>query len=77
MKRSPLIAVLAAGFWLAAALLLFFAVLVLPAYTAFMVIWIRVPLLDVLAFTGPVAALSLLLAAGAIWAARRKVRVAQ
>lgn len=60
------------GLGFAAALLFVFAVLVLPGYTAFMVIWMHVPPLDVLLFTGPIAVLSLILAVATIAVARGK-----
>lgn len=72
MNRPPLTYVRAVGFGLVATLLLLFALLAIPVYTAFMVMWMRVPLVDVLALSGPVAVISLLLAAAAIGAARRQ-----
>jgi hypothetical protein len=55
-----------------ALLLLLIVFLALLAYTAFMVIWVHVPAVQVLAFTGPVAVLTLLLAAAVIRGAWRR-----
>lgn len=70
--RQPVIAIVRT-LWLGllATLLLLFAVLALPAYTAFMVIWMHVPPLQVLVITGPIAVLSLLIAVAVIRGARR------
>jgi hypothetical protein len=62
---------------LAALLLLLIALLVLLAYTAFMVIWAHVPVEQVLAFTGPAAVLTLLLAAAVMRGAWRRRKLSQ
>jgi hypothetical protein len=60
-----------------AAVLVLFAVLVVPVYTAFMVIWFHVPLTQVLAVTGPAAVVSIVAAVGIAALARRKQQAPQ
>jgi hypothetical protein len=72
------LSIVKATLWLAlSAVSAFGAVIVLPAYTGFVVVWLHAPLAKVISVTGPAAFLLLLVAVGAAVLAMRDLKANQ